>query len=174
MDFPCRLKGLGEMKVDYAEIEKTLKSLTASPDRLKALSKGLDKTQLHFRSAEEPWSFNDILAHLRGCADVWGKSILAMISQEHPTLRYVSPRTWMRKTNYPEQDFDISLEAFTKQHNELLEALKALTNNDWSRGATFTATTKGREQTVLSYAQRIAQHENEHCIQIEALLKEIR
>ena len=162
------------MKADSAEIEKTLKSLAATPHRLKTLSKGLDKTQLHFWSDEEPWSVNDILAHLRACADVWGKSILTMISQEHPTLRYVSPRTWMRKTNYPEQEFHASLEAFTRQRNELLEALKALTNPDWSRGATFTGTTKGREQTVLSYAQRIAQHENEHCIQIEALLKEIR
>jgi DinB family protein len=158
------------MKVDFAEIEKTLKSLAATPDRLKALSKGLDNTQLHYRSDEEPWSFNDILAHLRACADVWGKSILAMSSQEHPTLRYVSPRAWMRKTNYPEQDFQASLEAYTQQRNELLEALRALTNQDWSRGATFTATTRRREQTVLSYAQRIAEHENEHCIQIEALV----
>ncbi len=88
-------------------------------------------------------------------------------------MRYVSPRTWMRKTNYPEQDFHTSLEAFTNQRKELLEALRTLPNNDWSRGATFTATSKGREQTVLSYAQRIAQHEDAHCIQIEVLLKEI-
>jgi len=27
---------------------------------------------------------------------------------------------------------------------------------DWSRGATFTGTVRGREQTILSYAQRIA------------------
>ena len=75
------------------------------------------------------------------------------------------------KKNYPEQDFHVSLAAFTKQRNELLEALKALKNNDWSRGATFTATTRGREQSVLSYAQRIVQHENEHCAQIEGLRK---
>jgi hypothetical protein len=162
------------MKVDPAEIEKAIQALADTPHRLKSLSKGRGKTQLHFRSDVEPWSSNDILAHLRACADVWGKSIMAMISQEHPTLRYISPRTWMRKTNYPEQDFYDSLEAFTEQRNELLEALKALKNNDWSRGATFTATTKGREQTILSYAQKIAQHENEHCIQIEVLLKVIR
>lgn len=161
------------MKVDSAEIERTLKSLAATPLRLKVLSQGLDKTQLHYRSDEVPWSVNDIQAHLRACADVWGKSILAMISQEHPTLRYISPRIWMRKTNYPEQDFHASLEAFTRQRNELLEALNALKNNDWSRGATFTATTKGREQTILSYAKRIAEHENEHCIQIEGLLKKV-
>ena len=160
------------MKVDPVEIKKILASLAATPQLLKALSIGLNKDQLHYRSDEEPWAANDILAHLRTCADVWGKSIMAMISQDHPTLRYVSPRTWMKKTNYPEQDFHASLEEFTRQRNELLQALKALPTNDWSRGATFTATTSGREQTVLSYAQRIVDHENTHCIQIEALLKE--
>ncbi len=43
---------------------------------------------------------------------------------------------------------------------------------DWLRGATFTGTTKGREQTVLSYAQRMVQHEIEHCEQIEKLLEQ--
>ena len=162
------------MKADSAEIEQVLKSLADTPHHLKSLSKGLSKTQLHRRSNEEPWSSNDILAHLRACAEVWGKSIMAMISQEHPTLRYISPRTWMRKTNYPEQDFHTSLEAFTRQRNELLQTLNALNTKDWSRGATFTATTKGREQTVLSYAQRIVDHETAHCIQVEALLKEFR
>jgi hypothetical protein len=94
-----------------------------------------------------------------------------MITQNHPTIRYVSPRTWIRKTNYPELEFHLSLEAFVKQRDELLISLKSLEIKNWLRGATFTATTKGREHTVLSYVQRLARHENEHCEQIEALLK---
>jgi hypothetical protein len=159
------------MKVSPTEVEKTLKLLTETPRRLESLSRGLGNARLHFRSAEEPWSANDILAHLRACADVWGQSIMAMIAQEHPTLRYISPRTWIRKKDYPEQEFRVSLEAFTKQREALLGILKTLRTEDWSRDATFTATTKGREQTVLSYAERMAEHENEHCTQIETLLK---
>ena len=64
-----------------------------------------------------------------------------------------------------------SLKAFTDQRRELLRALKGLAIKDWSRSATFTATTKRREQTVFSYACRIAEHENKHCDQIEAVLK---
>jgi hypothetical protein len=63
------------------------------------------------------------------------------------------------------------LQTFTRQRNDLLKSLKALSLTGWSRGATFTATTKGREQTVFSYAQRIAQHETEHLGQLEALSK---
>lgn len=159
------------MKVDPAEIKMTLEILETTPRDLASLSKGLDQARLHSRSKEEPWSANDILAHLRACADVWGKSIVAMLTQNHPTLRYVSPRTWMKKTNYPEQEFHISLEAFTQQRMELLAMLNRLKLEDWSRGATFKATTKGQQQTVLRYAQRLARHESEHCTQLKNLLQ---
>jgi hypothetical protein len=162
------------MKVDPSEIKQTLELLEATPLRLASLTKGIDNSRLHLKPDESTWSANEILAHLRACADVWGKSILAMIVQDHPTLRYISPRTWIRKTDYPQQEFHSSLEAFTVQRSELLKSLRALKIEDRSRGATFTGTTRGREHTVLSYAGRIVQHESEHCAQIEDLLSEIR
>lgn len=94
-----------------------------------------------------------------------------MITRHNPTLRYISPRSWIRKTDYLELEFRGSLKAFADQRRELLRALKDLRMADWSRSATFTATTKGREQTVFSYACRIAEHEKKHCDQIEAVLK---
>lgn len=158
------------MNVAPDEIKAVLKILATTPRRIAAASQGLGNARLHFKPDEETWSANELLAHLRACADVWGKSMLAMIAQDQPTLRYVSPRTWIRKTNYPELEFDASFQAFTHQRRELLKSLKALTLKDWSRSATFTGTTSGRHQTVFSYAQRMANHENEHCEQIEALL----
>jgi len=119
-------KGFGDMKVDPAGIEMALKLLAATPRDLASISKGLDHTRLHLRSDEEPWSANDILAHLHACADVWGKSIMAMIARDHPTLRYVSPRAWIKKTHYLEQEFGVSLEAFTKQRSDLLGVLKLI------------------------------------------------
>ena len=97
--------------------------------------------------------------------------MIAMIAQDHPTLRYVSPRTWIKRTNYLEQEYHTSLKAFTKQRLELIEVLRSLKPEDWSRGAMFTATTNGQEHTVLSYAQRMARHESEHLMQVENLLR---
>ncbi|HEX5085948.1 MAG TPA: DinB family protein [Blastocatellia bacterium] len=159
------------MKVSSAEIEIALRLLAATPRRIASLSRGVEIGELHFRPQQDSWSANDILAHLRACADVWGKSIVEMITRDHPKLRYISPRSWIRKTDYLELEFRESLKAFTDQRRELLRALKGLAIKDWSRSATFTATTKGREQTVFSYACRIAEHENKHCDQIEAVLK---
>ena len=159
------------MKVSPAETERVLRLLAATPRRIASLSRDVEISKLYFRAHPDSWSAHDILAHLRACADVWGKSIVEMITRDHPKLRYISPRSWIRKTDYLELEFRGSLKAFTDQRRELLRALQGLAIKDWSRSATFTATTKGREQTVFSYACRIAEHENKHCDQIEAVLK---
>ena len=159
------------MKGSPSETESVLRLLAATPRRIVSLSREVEISKLHFRPHPDSWSANDILAHLRACADVWGKSIMDMITRDHPKLRYISPRSWIRKTDYLELEFRGSLKAFTDQRRELLRALKGLAIKDWSRSATFTGTTKEREQTVYSYACRIAEHENKHCDQIEAALK---
>src|SRR5262249_52427032 len=121
------------MRVSQAEIENTLKLLAAAPRRIARLSQGVEITKLHFRPDPDSWSASDVLAHLRACADVWGKSIMDMITRDHPTLRYISPRTWIRKTDYLELEFQGSLKAFIDQRRELRRALKGLAIQDWSR-----------------------------------------
>jgi uncharacterized damage-inducible protein DinB len=153
-----------------AGIDVLVSSLADTPRRLAALTHDVDDARLRRRPGEGVWSVNDVLAHLRACADVWGGSILLMIDRDHPTVRYVSPRTWISKTTYAEQAFHQSLRAFASQRDDLVRTLRALPRAHWSRGATFTGTTRGREQTILSYARRIVDHERAHCEQIAAML----
>jgi uncharacterized damage-inducible protein DinB len=153
-----------------ASIDVLVRLLADTPRHLASLTQDYDDARLQRQPGEGVWSVNDVLAHLRACADVWGGSILVMIERDQPTLRYVSPRTWIRKTTYAEQEFHQSLQAFTSQRDDLVRALSALPRADWSRGATFTRTTRGREQTILSYVRRIVDHEREHCEQIAATL----
>lgn len=162
------------MQIPSVEIAKLLSSLEETPSRLAAMTNGRESSFLHGKVGEDEWSVNEILAHLRVCAEVWGKSILAMIAQDHPTLRYVSPRTVAKKRNYATQDYQASCQEFAKQRSELLDAVKAVASADWVRGATFTGTTKGRAQTIYSYIQRIADHESEHLKQIETILQTTR
>ncbi len=150
------------------EVEQVLVLLAETPRRIAVLTGGIERIHLHKRSDAVSWSANEILAHLRANADIWGKSILRMIAEDHPTIRYVSPRGWMTKSGHSGQDFAANLRAFTAQRDELLGVLSKLAAEEWSRGATFTGTTRGREHTVLSYAQRIADHEAQHLPQLEA------
>lgn len=115
---------------------------------------------------------NEILAHLRACADVWGGMIQKMLTQDHPTFRYLSPRTYIRRTDYPVLSFTENLAALIGQREELLGGLRALEPADWSRGATVKQGDKLREHTVYSTTRRMALHELDHCAQIEALIRD--
>ena len=119
-------------------IEQILTALAETPPRIAELTVGLTTAQLHAAPNRGEWSANDVLAHLRSCADMWGNCIVAMIAQDTPTLRAVNPRTWIKQTDYLEQEFRPSLRAFTRQRTDLLAVLKPLAPKGWSRAATVT------------------------------------
>lgn len=154
--------------------EKTsqiLALLAQAPLRLEKATRGHPTTRLHLPTDVEPWSVSDILAHLRACSDVWGSSIIAMITQDNPTIRYVSPRSSMNKPKYQKQECAVALESFSQERHKLVEALAKLDEAGWFRCGTFSGVSSGqREQTVLNYAERIVNHEQPHLDQIEALL----
>lgn len=151
-------------------VEQVLALLAATPPRIAALTVGLPPARLHTPPNPDEWSANDVLAHLRACADMWGSCIEAIIAQDRPTLRAIDPRTWIRKTDYLAQDFQPSLHAFTTQRADLLVLLEPLPLEGWSRAATVTGAGKVLEQTVLVYAQWLARHERPHVKQIERIV----
>ena len=150
-------------------IEQILTMLAATPSRLAALTKGLPPAQLLAPPEPGEWSARDVLAHLRACTDMWGKYIAVILSEDKPTIKAVNPTTWIKKTNYREQEFQPSLQAFTDQRAELLAVLKPLAPENWSRMATVTGAGKPRERTVYTYAQWLANHERSHFKQIERI-----
>ena len=150
-------------------IEQVLTRLAEAPPRLAALTAGLAPAQLQTRPGPAEWSLNDILAHLRSCADVWGKYMRTILAEDRPTFRAVNPTTWIKQTDYPELEFRRSLRAFAAQRAELLAVLQALPPKAWSRSATVTGAGKPRQRTVFSYAQWLANHERSHYRQIQHL-----
>jgi hypothetical protein len=155
---------------DSPTIEQVLTLLAATPPRLAALTAGLAPDLLRTAPNDDEWSANDVLAHLRACADVWGNCIEAIIAQVSPTIRAVNPRTWIKQTDYLHQEFQPSLHAFAKQRAELLAVLESLPPEGWSRAATVRGAGKGLVRTVLSYAEWLARHERPHLKQIERIV----
>ena len=154
--------------------EKILTILAEAPSRIAALAAGLLPVQLRTAPGPEEWSANDVLAHLRSCADIWGSCIDVIINQDRPTLRAVNPRTWIKATDYLEQEFQASLHAFASRRTELLAILKALPPEGWSRTATVTGAGTVLERSVLSYADWMARHERPHVKQIERIVTALR
>ena len=150
-------------------IEQVLTLLAGAPPRIAALTSGLSSARLRTPPNPAEWSANDVLAHLRSCADVWGNCIEAILTHDRPTLRAVNPRTWIEKTDYREQKFQPSLQEFTKQRTDLMKILETLAPEDWARTATVTSAGNVLERSVLFYARWLATHERPHLKQIERI-----
>jgi len=150
-------------------VEQILDLLAETPRRIATLTADLKSAQLHTAPDHDEWSANDMLAHLRSCADVWGGCIATMLAEDHPTIRAINPRTWIKQTDYPELEFRSSLRAFTAQRDKLLTVLEPLPGDDWSRAATVTGAGNPLERTVHTYAAWLARHERSHYKQIERI-----
>ena len=146
--------------------EQILSALRDTPDRLRCLTADLSETSLHTAPEPGEWSVAEIAAHLRSCADVWGRAIEAIAATDHPTIRAVSPTTWIKSTDYRELAFASSLQAFSKQRDHLLAVLGDLADQGWSRSATVLGGGRPIELTVHSYANRLARHERTHWRQL--------
>ena len=155
-------------------IEQVRELLAVHPSRISALTAGLTPTQLQAKPGPDEWSANDVLAHLRCCADVWGGYIKHIIDEDEPTIRAVSPRGWIKRTNYLDLKFPVSLREFSAQRAELLALLETLTLKDWSRTATVRQAGKVTTLTALSYAQRLAEHEHHHLDQFARIAKAVK
>jgi hypothetical protein len=160
---------------DLYPADVILTRLTAAPGRIEAAARGLSPAQL--RAAPQPgeWSLNELLAHLRACADVWGGNIARVLDDDHPSIRALSPRTWVRRTDYLDIEFEPSFHAYTQQREALLQTLRSLKPEQWQRTATRLAPPNRRlDVTLHYYADSIARHEWPHLAQIEATAQTVR
>jgi hypothetical protein len=154
--------------------EQVLTLLAKTPQRIAALTASLTLTQLHTKPSLDEWSANDVLAHLRACADVWGNCMMGIIAEDKPTLRAVNPLTWIKKTDFLELEFRPSLHSFTTQRADLMAVLEPLPLEGWARSATVTGAGKVLERTVLFYGQWLAGHERQHVKQVEHIVNIMR
>src|SRR4051812_33826980 len=163
-----------DMAPPPAAARQVVEHLASNPARIAEITAALTVVQLHTPPTPGEWSANDVLAHLRTCADVWGGYIRRIIDEDAPTIRAVSPRGWIKRTNYPDLEFAASLGAFRLQRAELLAVLNSLAPSEWSRTATVKSSGKVLSATVLDYAQRLADHEHHHVAQFTRIASALR
>jgi hypothetical protein len=151
-----------------AEATEYLALLAATPRRIEAAIQGHAAEALHLRPDDKTWSASDILAHLRASVDVWGEEARTILAEHNPTIRHLSPRTWIRKTDYMELPLHSS---FVEERRDLLGALTDLSPDDWQRSAVVKQGGRERGKTLLFCVGQIALHEDAHCAQISEVLQ---
>jgi hypothetical protein len=155
-------------------LEQILVQLPETPLRLATYAEGITPAQLQMITAPGEWSANEILAHLRACADVWGNNIVRILTEDSPAWQAVNPRSWIERTDYVNLQFVPSLRAFTKQRADLITALGPLAPRDWSRGAMVSGGGPTYKRTILYYAERLARHERAHVNQIGRIVRTLQ
>jgi len=149
--------------------DEIVQILSGTPERLAEVARRLTPEQLRDRPARDEWSINDVLAHLRACADVWEAAVERMLTEDHPTIRAINPGAWIESTDYSNLPFAESLSRFIEQRQALLRRLEQLPDDDWNRGATVTGAGAPLERTVLAYMNRFARHERQHYRQLDRI-----
>jgi hypothetical protein len=152
-------------------IEQSLHILAETPPYLADLTSELSTARLHQLPAPEAWSINEVLAHLRACADVWGECMVTIVEQDLPTIQAINPKRWLKSTDYLTQPFHQSFDAFTVQRTQLLSFLTSLTGADWDQTAIVKGAGKPIERSLSSFVDRMARHERTHNKQIKAIVK---
>ncbi|MEP7356462.1 MAG: DinB family protein [Anaerolineales bacterium] len=158
---------MARLDTSPAEVETIRALLAETAPRLGALAAGAAPARLQRVPARKVWSPVEHLAHLRGCADVWGYTLVAMLAEDEPRLELMDPRRWAKAARYAALPFAGSLAAFASQRAALLNILNALPPEDWTRAADI----GGRRHSVFSQARRLALHEQEHCQQVHTYLQ---
>ena len=155
------------MKAAASDVERYLAVLSETVSRLEQAVNGRDEARLQFKADKTAWSANEILVHLRACADLWTHSIYAMLAENEPTFSDINERKWAKVTKYAELPFRESFQAFSLQRQNLLRVLKTLPFEAWERSAIIFE----RKHTIFTQTRRMAKHEMAHLEQIENLLK---
>jgi hypothetical protein len=119
-------------------VDEVLALLAHAPTAIAGATLDLEPARLRSNPADGEWSANEVLGHLRSCADVWGGCIAMILAQNQAKLRAINPRTWIKRTNYLQLDFHASFDAYARQRSELLTVLHALTEEEWSLSVTVT------------------------------------
>ena len=159
---------------DPSTTQQRLMALEASPKQIAMLISPLSQPMLHQAPGDNEWSANEVLAHLRACADVWGKYIMTILAEDTPTIRAMSPRTWAKRTDYATLAFHLSFDAFNQQREQLLAVLRGLAGQDWGRLANVIHAAKIKRHSVATYADMLISHEQAHVQQLERIVKIVR
>jgi hypothetical protein len=156
-------------------VEEIMAILPETPGRIAELTEGLTRAQLHTSPESDAWSVNDVLAHLRACHDVLGGYTLRILAEDDPTWKGISPRAWLKKTDYRDWEFARAFEAYGKQRAALLAVLEPLSPDQWERTASVIGMIgETYDRSARYYADWMAGHERAHLKGLPRIISTVR
>ena len=155
------------MKPHY-QIDNLLRRLSDVPSRISHSVARLSEAEKHTNLSNCEWSAAEILAHLRASDDIVAYRLYVILVRDNPALPAYDERRWAEIAGYAQADFESSLKTYTLRRTELVKMLRQVALDDWKRFGTHEV--KGII-SLLDVATSLVEHEEEHCLQLEATYK---
>lgn len=153
---------------EQAERDEVVARLAAIPDRIARATAGWDAARLATPPAAGEWSAQAILAHLRAADDILSPRAYMVLVRDNPPLASYDERRWAAIAGYEQANFSAALALYAARRAELVVVLRRIAPDDWAR--TGIHETRG-PVTLLALMRGLADHEEEHAAQLEALAK---
>lgn len=146
------------------EIDEVLSRLVSAPARFASALSRLEDADSVDSTRPGEWSPAEILAHVRAAHDIQEPRIFYMLVRDSPPLVAYDDRRWAEIARYTAVPIIESLEVIRLRRKELVNALRGISAEDWERTGTHEIS---GPTTVFNLAKHIADHDDEHCAQIE-------
>lgn len=157
--------------VNNREIEDVLTRLAEAPARLTRAFSGFEETKSTNGKVHSQWSPIEVLAHVRAANDIMEARLFSILVRDDPHMLAYDDVRWRDVARYTSLPPSESLEIMRLRRKELVNALRAISQEDWER--TGMHEVRGT-QRLMDIALSIADHEDEHCTQIERSMASIR
>jgi hypothetical protein len=140
--------------------------LAATPDRMARAVAGWSEAELRTPPAGGGWTAPEILAHVRASDDILTPRIYMVLVRDCPPLPAYDDRTWAQVAGYASAGFRSSLPPFALRRAEVVAVLRRIQPGDWKRSGVHE---EHGPTSLLALVQKLVEHEEEHCAQLEAI-----
>jgi hypothetical protein len=151
------------------ETPDVIETLAATPIWLRAGFDHLSEAAARRAPRPHEWSALDILAHLRASDAILAPRIMQVLCRPDAPLAGYDERIWARLAARAHLPLAAQLAAFEAHRAELVGLLRTLTSAEWALAGQHEV--RG-QLTVRDIAADLAQHEQEHQAQFQALLSD--
>ena len=155
----------------YADGKQPLSVQRATPKKLAALTRRMDKKKMTRRPQPGKWSVAEILAHLADAELVIGWRLRSVLGASGNPVQAYDQDVWAQTFQYSRRDHKASLETFRVLRESNLALLKTVPKSLWENYGMHQE--RGKE-TVAHIVNMVAGHDLNHLQQLEKIVKEAR
>jgi uncharacterized damage-inducible protein DinB len=147
--------------------EQLIAALERAPGIVIPLVRQADPAIVKRRPPSGKWSIHEHACHLAEVHPLFFQRLDRMLSEDNPTIRSYDPGRDDPQDALLRIDLDSALRRFTHDRNRLVERLRQLRPNDWTRTARHE---EYNSYSVFTMFRHVALHDFFHAYRIEELL----